>query len=1530
MRRQLAVHQVTAFVVSPVGVRSARRWVLRRQLVTMDPAEADEAARQANAAVPGGAARAQGLQSLGANDAGVMAGGFAAAFLALLACSFDTVVCGAGSEDGSPAPPAAAMLALGQVCKSCMLALKQEPAWQPALDGVCARAFPKLLARQEGDDRSDDALRLFTVLTILGGFMDGLHPGSPIRYLKRGDAFVMTRPAGVLATITPTYNGEERVELLAGNQWHTATSQAVQLDTTVCYAPPGEGDAAWVAALMPVVKESLGFLATPQRLEGGWRGLHRAVRVLQMVKNQVRHPPSEPAGSAVSVLSGAGAVEGLLDLAGSLWGEPGWALAERLEGVRGSTKPGAVGRRGLTDFFEARHQGAYYGPRGRIEHGWREGLERLLGALQAAVGKLLPPAVAQAAARQGLPGAEGATTPAAEACGVLSASGWSSEVELPPIPGEVGHRRCATVTTSAANGSDCSWEKLWSKLPNDLSGHIRTERRGQAGEAHSSDASAAAELQATYMLWGRLCALSVSLEVVCQWGAHRGEGVVTAQDAARIFKLLLALSNLFSALDHPVTLPVQGVWEVCCLHTWSREAGVRLVGDAVHLLFCTEASPGAHEQKALQFQLAVQVLYGAVHSAANHALHDAVFRQEVYSKMILAAQVQDGENRNQMLLLLASMTELMLDHSQDLALNFDHALCSLQTLLDEVADNDVWPNHDLPWNQTPTIQTLSHLIMITRMMVEREQEKVDLDSKPAQMRLGASSEIVLQPGARARTRSGAGSWGCARLSGSPLDATYSFVELQLGEGDDPGEARAEEVWMKLGVAEGPVQLETAFAEPGRKVGEEGAPAGALTVCYGEGAEGSTLARVLLQFSRGSRSVEAQAPEGDTQSEDSESPETAAATPVPDTAPDPRVNDEGAPVALGNGRFASMGFDGSNLYFCGRHLGHDAIPGSDGDCGPCGGPQCASCRRYQALADTRNTAAATPVPDPAPDPRVNDEGAPVALGNGRFAGMGFDGSDLYFCGRHLGCDAIPGSDGDCGPSGGPQCASCRRYQALADTRTGGLRGLALRVKGARVKRGKDWSWGNQDGGAGQLGTVQGLKGPRILVKWDSGNVGCYHHGGGAKHLELVSAGPIMREGAQVVNLENLVRGVITMDADLGLLVKWQDEHARASFSQSFLQVALTIEAISSGEIPMAVGAKVERGPSWAWGSQDGGDRGKGTVQEVQDDGWVNVLWDTGESNVYRWGVDCNYDLAVVERGASRRVGGYLEVSGTTQLEVNGIYSLHSLRDGKPVYAHCCGARVFFDQCWKLSPSGVEGEWRYSATRAHGAHGEGPRSPECEPPAGKWVCRDPADSRPTVRCYVHVSSTRAAPVERPLTAQSAADHESLQVDGTHPPSTAASAPARAPRVACFTTSTEMTQIYNDAGSGAHVDVSVWRPQLQDGQVLLGDLVKAEHDAPADSIAVGIETPGGTAFARPESYTLHWRQSRGHQSLWVWTPVPPEGYVALGFVCTTSPEAPEVGLMRCVAERFATEAEATVQIWNDAGSGGGTMGPSGSSRT
>ena len=60
--------------------------------------------------------------------------------------------------------------------------------------------------------------------------------------------------------------------------------------------------------------------------------------------------------------------------------------------------------------------------------------------------------------------------------------------------------------------------------------------------------------------------------------------------------------------------------------------------------------------------------------------------------------------------------------------------------------------------------------------------------------------------------------------------------------------------------------------------------------------------------------------------------------------------------------------------------------------------------------------------------VNDEGAVVKLGNDQYKDIGHDGSHKYYCGRRM---PIPGTDGQCGPSGGPQCKSCLRFQEKKD-------------------------------------------------------------------------------------------------------------------------------------------------------------------------------------------------------------------------------------------------------------------------------------------------------------------------------------------------------------------------------------------------------------------------------------------------------------------------------------------------------------------
>lgn len=52
--------------------------------------------------------------------------------------------------------------------------------------------------------------------------------------------------------------------------------------------------------------------------------------------------------------------------------------------------------------------------------------------------------------------------------------------------------------------------------------------------------------------------------------------------------------------------------------------------------------------------------------------------------------------------------------------------------------------------------------------------------------------------------------------------------------------------------------------------------------------------------------------------------------------------------------------------------------------------------------------------------VNDEDAPLSMGSGNC-------SHKYYCGRFFGQRQLPNSNGYCGPSNGPQCQSCQRFQ-----------------------------------------------------------------------------------------------------------------------------------------------------------------------------------------------------------------------------------------------------------------------------------------------------------------------------------------------------------------------------------------------------------------------------------------------------------------------------------------------------------------------
>lgn len=68
-------------------------------------------------------------------------------------------------------------------------------------------------------------------------------------------------------------------------------------------------------------------------------------------------------------------------------------------------------------------------------------------------------------------------------------------------------------------------------------------------------------------------------------------------------------------------------------------------------------------------------------------------------------------------------------------------------------------------------------------------------------------------------------------------------------------------------------------------------------------------------------------------------------------------------------------------------------------------------------------------------------------------------------------------------------------------------------------------------------------------------------------------------------------------------------------------------------PPPMGTRVRRGPHWKWGDQDGGRVGT-VVDAGGTPGWVEIQWDRGNKNSYRYGKDSAFDVKVVDE--NRRV------------------------------------------------------------------------------------------------------------------------------------------------------------------------------------------------------------------------------------------------------------------------------------------------------
>jgi len=132
-----------------------------------------------------------------------------------------------------------------------------------------------------------------------------------------------------------------------------------------------------------------------------------------------------------------------------------------------------------------------------------------------------------------------------------------------------------------------------------------------------------------------------------------------------------------------------------------------------------------------------------------------------------------------------------------------------------------------------------------------------------------------------------------------------------------------------------------------------------------------------------------------------------------------------------------------------------------------------------------------------------------------------------------------------------------------------------------------------------------------------------------------------------------------------------------------------------------------------------------------------------------------------------------------------------------------------------------------------------------------------------------------------------------------------------------------LYSDAGSGAHKDVTWWRPNPSDPNVYtIGDYAQGNYEGPTGRTVTvtAVNDPDHTLLQPPVDYREVWNDhgSGGDHDGSLWYPVPPDDYVSIGFVGHSGYNKPQISNYRCIHVSQIQTGQAGNLIWNDAGSG------------
>jgi len=138
--------------------------------------------------------------------------------------------------------------------------------------------------------------------------------------------------------------------------------------------------------------------------------------------------------------------------------------------------------------------------------------------------------------------------------------------------------------------------------------------------------------------------------------------------------------------------------------------------------------------------------------------------------------------------------------------------------------------------------------------------------------------------------------------------------------------------------------------------------------------------------------------------------------------------------------------------------------------------------------------------------------------------------------------------------------------------------------------------------------------------------------------------------------------------------------------------------------------------------------------------------------------------------------------------------------------------------------------------------------------------------------------------------------------------------------ISTTSNYNWIWSDKGSGAYLDVTIWRPGPTDSSFfIIGDYAQGNYSNPSGTafIVKAInDDPDFPLIKGPVGYSRMWTD-KGSGSKYdgsIWYPKAPDGYVSIGFVGQTGRNEPDISNYACLRRDLVEISDAGNLIWND----------------